>query len=126
MEGKINIEVRGKRAECVGLLIYFNRVGLHQRSKLARIHPDGSYDKSFDPGILGEGPQETIHCLAVRENGQILVGGSFRTFNGLDRAGLVALLPDGKLDPNANQGPGLWLEKWAAVNSIRCWRTGRF
>ncbi|MEQ1932815.1 MAG: choice-of-anchor D domain-containing protein [Fimbriimonadaceae bacterium] len=77
------------------------------RQYIARLHSDGSLDTSFDPKASG-----TVWCLAVQEDGRILLGGGFFTLqpNGAASATsrwFVARLNfDGSLDtgfdPHAN------------------------
>ncbi len=56
-----------------------------------------SVDQTFDPGAgPGGGGVEVIRVLP---DGRILVGGTFTTWNGEARHGLVKLLSDGSLDP---------------------------
>jgi len=71
------------------------------RNFLARLYSNGSLDTSFDAGL---GPQENnyvaspISALAIQPDGDILVGGRFRRFNGLPLAHLVRLHADGGVD----------------------------
>ena len=65
------------------------------RTNLARLNSDGSVDTSFDPGV---GPNAWIESLAVQEDGKILIGGGFSTYDGIERAGFARLNADGSLD----------------------------
>ncbi len=75
-------------------------------SYLMRVRPDGSLDTQFfnrstlTPGGPG------ISAIGVDAQGRILVAGSFTTFQGLPRAGLVRLDANGVIDPTfvANVG----------------------
>ncbi|TVR54152.1 MAG: hypothetical protein EA425_02450 [Puniceicoccaceae bacterium] len=53
-----------------------------QRRRLARLHPNGSLDTTFDPGL---GASNTIETLALDADGNILIGGRFETFAGEPR-----------------------------------------
>ena len=63
--------------------------------RIARLLPGGSLDNSFQSGSGFDG---TVHCMALRSDGQLLVGGSFQAYDGAPRPGLAMLDPDGVLD----------------------------
>ena len=44
------------------------------RARIARLHPDGSLDLSFDPGLGADG---LIRTAKILSNGKILIGGDF-------------------------------------------------
>lgn len=67
------------------------------RSRIARLHPDGTLDTSFD---IGTGFNSGVMALAVQGDGKIIVGGVFDNFNGTNRQGIVRLNADGSLDPS--------------------------
>ncbi len=73
------------------------------RNRVARLMPDGSLDDSFD---VGAGANGSVYSMAVQSDGKILVGGSFSTFNNLNRSGIVRLNPDGSVDTGINFGTG--------------------
>ena len=50
-----------------------------------------------------DGPVSTI---AIQPDGRIILGGSFKTINGLNRFGIVRLDYDGELDHSINFGSG--------------------
>src|SRR3954462_12016413 len=52
--------------------------GTH-RSCIARLNADGSLDTSFDPGT---GANSFVETIAVTPSGQIIIGGSFTSYNG--------------------------------------------
>lgn len=62
---------------------------------IARLNSDGSLDSSF---VSGTGTLGTLYSLAVQEDGKILVGGLFTTFNDTARGRVARLHPDGSLD----------------------------
>jgi uncharacterized delta-60 repeat protein len=73
------------------------------RASIARLNADGSLDKSFNPGTgaldsAATPPTAYVNSLALQSNQDILVAGSFTTFNGVVAPGLVRLKPDGALD----------------------------
>src|SRR6188768_324443 len=62
----------------------------------------GTNDLSFNPSDLGnaigDGPNGDVRAIAVQPDGKTLIGGIFGRYNGVERAGLARLLPDGGLD----------------------------
>jgi uncharacterized delta-60 repeat protein len=55
----------------------------------------GTIDLSFNPG---SGASDTVACIAIQTNGQIVVGGSFAWFNGTYSGQCTRLNADGSLD----------------------------
>ncbi|RYZ32320.1 MAG: hypothetical protein EOP49_37705, partial [Sphingobacteriales bacterium] len=66
------------------------------RKGLARINTDGSLDAAFDPRNSTDGP---VTALAVQQDGKILIGGHFNTFNNVESNYIARLNRDGSLDP---------------------------
>ena len=62
------------------------------RDGLVRLNPDGEFDAAFDPKI---GPEGDVFAVAVQPSGAIVIGGSFRTVNGLPRYRIAQLNSDG-------------------------------
>ncbi len=83
----------------------FGSVGGVPRLRLARLNTDGTLDTAFDPGVPGV--PSKVECIAVQENGQILIGGFFDTVAGDPRNFIARINPDGTLDngfaPDLNQ-----------------------
>ena len=82
----------------------FSSVNGYSRNGVARINADGSVDTTFHPGT---GANYTVWCVAVQADGKVLVGGSFWTFNGVTRNGIVRLNADGSVDSGFNPGGGV-------------------
>jgi uncharacterized delta-60 repeat protein len=64
-----------------------------RRSGLALLNADGSVDESFDPGSAA-----AVNAMLILDNGDLLAGGNFNSFNGITCSGLVELkmgLPPG-------------------------------
>lgn len=76
------------------------------RSRIVRLHTDGSSDASFDPG---SGANDWIHTARLDANGRIIIGGvfSFKAYNGTACKSIVRLNVDGSIDPNFNPGMGV-------------------
>ncbi|MCU0429181.1 MAG: delta-60 repeat domain-containing protein [Cytophagaceae bacterium] len=70
---------------------------------LARLHSDGSLDNGFNIGSGFDGPIQHINLLP---NGQMLISGSFSSFNGQAMRSPVRLHSDGSLDPTFHTGSG--------------------
>jgi uncharacterized delta-60 repeat protein len=71
---------------------------------LVRLHPDGSRDETFRSGV---GPDRGVAALALYDDGRVLIGGSFSTYDGVPRNSVARLRPDGTLDPSFDMGLGL-------------------
>lgn len=70
---------------------------------LARVNPDGTLDSSFGSGI---GPDGYVKDLSLTEDGKIIIGGNFTTYDGVPRYGIAQLNPDGSLDTSFDPGIG--------------------
>ena len=64
-------------------------------NRIIRLLPDGSKDFSFN---IGSGADGIVESVVLQSDGKILLGGHFKTFNGLPFAGLVRLNSDGTID----------------------------
>jgi uncharacterized delta-60 repeat protein len=74
----------------------FSHMNGERKLSLARLHPDGTLDQSFEPPDWSRG---AVSVIKVLQDGRILVGGVFgRVGNTPGRVGLVRLLADGSLD----------------------------
>jgi uncharacterized repeat protein (TIGR01451 family)/uncharacterized delta-60 repeat protein len=78
----------------------FNRVS---RTRLARVHADGSIDSLFD---ARQGPNGTVRAILLQPDGRIVIGGQFTQVAGTNRNFIARLLPDGTLDGFFNPGAG--------------------
>lgn len=74
----------------------FRAPGALNRYGLVRFNPDGSRDPTFNANISGG--TRRVNAIAIQPNGRILIGGNFQQVNGVDRANLARLNPDGSLD----------------------------
>jgi uncharacterized delta-60 repeat protein len=87
-----------------GWFTTFNGVA---RSRIARLHPDGSLDTSFLSGLSGA--NELVQVIALQPDGRVLIGGWFTTINGVSRNYIARLNVDGTVDTtflNGLTGPG--------------------
>lgn len=83
-----------------GLFDKFNGTNMH---RIARLNVDGTVDLTFNPGA---GPNNPVYSTAIQSDGRVLVGGSFNTFNGINRSGIVRLLTNGVVDASFQPGQG--------------------
>lgn len=80
------------------------------RGGVARVLVDGSLDQSFDPGTGSGG---NVFAVALQLNGQIVIGGRFVQFSGINRTFLARVNGDGSLDPVFNPVPNDWVQALA-------------
>ncbi len=73
---------------------------------IARLLPDGSLDPGFDAGSGFAGSQSFTTDVLLGPNGRIYVGGGFESYRGDPAAALVALRPDGTIDPSFRPAMG--------------------
>lgn len=70
---------------------------------IARLNVDGTLDNSFN---VGTGTNNDVKTIAIQNDGKILIGGSFTTFNGLNAQHITRLNTDGSKDSSFVSGPG--------------------
>jgi len=68
-----------------------------------RLNANGSADSTFS---VADGPNNTVWSMAFQPDGKIIVGGEWSTWNGINRAGIVRLNPNGSLDSGFAIGSG--------------------
>jgi len=69
------------------------------RNHIARVHDDGSLDKSFEPNA-----DSTVHAFAQQPDGKLIVGGGFSSLHpaggpSTSRHRIARVNPDGSVDP---------------------------
>jgi uncharacterized delta-60 repeat protein len=90
----------------------FASVSGHKRNSIARLHPNGALDTSFQNELSGA--NESVQSIAVQRDSRILIAGDFTVVNGEIRNHIARLNFDGTLDRTFQNGlPG-------ANNSIFC------
>lgn len=88
----------------------FTVIGGHDRKRIARLHPDGAVDTTFDAGNVG-GKGNHVNSLALQANGKILVSGDFTTLAGHACTNVGRLNPDGSFDAAlAGSDGGYWAD----------------
>jgi uncharacterized delta-60 repeat protein len=71
----------------VGSFTLYNTVG---RSRMARLHPNGTLDYGFDHCYLFNGG---INAVGVLPNGDVVIGGGFTQFGGVNQTRLIRFIP---------------------------------
>lgn len=71
------------------------------RKYIARLNSNGSLDGSFNTGA---GTDEVITATAIQNDGKIIIGGDFTTFDGTSKNHIARLNSDGTLDASFNSG----------------------
>ncbi len=100
--------------------------GTTVRNSLGRLHPDGSLDTTFNPGVNGD-----IYAVAVQPDGKILVGGLFTALGGggtgtTARNQIGRLNSDGSLDTTFNPGANFYVLALALQSDGKILVGGRF
>lgn len=72
-------------------------------NRLVRLNEDGSIDNTFNMGL---GPDKGIFSIVLLQNGKLLVGGAFTSYNGSNINYIARLNSDGTLDTSFNTGIG--------------------
>lgn len=73
------------------------------RNGVARLHADGSLDTSFNPG---GGASDAVYVAVTQNDGRMIIGGKFESYDGTPRMFLARLLSNGAIDPSFNRGGG--------------------
>ncbi len=94
------------------------------RSSLVRLNADGSFDTSFDAGLISN----PIHGIAVQNDGRVLVSGTFNSIDNIDRNNIARLNTDGSLDSSFDPGTvaGIRVNTFAVQDDGRILVGGRF
>jgi uncharacterized delta-60 repeat protein len=80
------------------------------RGGIARVLANGVLDSSFDSGV---GTGGSVFALALQHNGQIVLGGRFVQYAGINRTFIARVFSDGSLDPGFNPVPDDWVQSLA-------------
>jgi uncharacterized delta-60 repeat protein len=83
-----------------GEFTYFDTTA---RTRIARLNADGTLDTNFNPG---SGANLQIESVVIQSDGKMVVGGSFTTFDGVERNRIARLNADGSIDETFNPGGG--------------------
>jgi len=95
-----------------GEIDYF---GVSRIGNLVRLLPNGNRDDTF---ITGAGTNGRIDALAIQQDGKILIGGGFNSYNGSFTRNLARLHADGRLDGSFMDFPTSIITVNSEVRSI--------
>jgi uncharacterized delta-60 repeat protein/uncharacterized repeat protein (TIGR01451 family) len=73
----------------------FGSVQGQSRNGIVRFSPNGLLDASFDPSL---GFDDTVYTVTLQQDGNILAGGIFTSYNETRRLGIARIFPNGVLD----------------------------
>ena len=79
----------------------FDRLDGVDRRNVARLNANGTLDVSFNSSV---GADRFVYASVVQGDGKIVIGGAFKTYNGVEQARLARLNSDGSLDPSFTSG----------------------
>ncbi|HTL55963.1 MAG TPA: Calx-beta domain-containing protein [Candidatus Limnocylindrales bacterium] len=104
----------------------FTQISGERRQHLARLNPDGSLDETFDPGILY---LDQVSATVLQSDGRIVIGGAFRSMDGVNRNGIARVMNDGSLDLGFDPGAGIEVPPFypsqASIESVALQPDGR-
>ncbi len=83
------------------------------RRNIAIVKADGSVDTTFNPGSGFDG---SVRSVALVQDGRILVGGDFSTYNGTPAPGVALLKADGSRSTQL-EAPDVNQIRWVAADS---------
>ena len=78
---------------------YFSTYNNIARKGIARLNEDGSLDETFNPGL---GANSSIYGINELEDGKIIIGGFFTSYNGISKNHIAKINQDGSLDTSFN------------------------
>ncbi len=93
---------------------WFTAYNWTSRNRIARLNTNGTLDLSFNPGT---GANERIFFCSIQNDGKILIGGDFTSYNGTAISRIARLNADGTLDLSFNPGTGA--DNWVETISIQ-------
>ncbi|MDA3894000.1 MAG: T9SS type A sorting domain-containing protein [Salinivirgaceae bacterium] len=73
------------------------------KGKIARLNTDGTLDANFNQG---SGANNDVNSIAIQNDGKIIIGGDFTSYNGTAINRIARLNMDGTLDATFNVGFG--------------------
>lgn len=97
----------------------FTAVNNESKKYIVRLNADGSIDETFNAG--GNGPSHYVWTSAIQNDGKIIIGGNFSTYNLVVKNCLARLNADGTLDTNFIIGTGADAE----VNTVSIQNDGK-
>lgn len=86
---------------CGGSFTTFNNSSYH--SNIMRLIVNGTIDTSFNPYTGANG---NVYTISIQSDDKIIIGGAFKTYNGIASKSIARLNADGTLDSTFNVGTG--------------------
>lgn len=83
-----------------GAFLNFNGTSIR---RLARLNNNGTLDATF---VVGNGPNSTINTIVSLSNGDVLIGGGFTTYKGVNKSRVALLNSVGTMYTGFNVGTG--------------------
>jgi uncharacterized delta-60 repeat protein len=77
----------------------FNNYNGVSRKKITRLNADGTLDGTFNSGT---GADSAVYAISIQNDGKIIMGGCFKTFNGKDAHCITRLISTGSRDSTFN------------------------
>jgi uncharacterized delta-60 repeat protein len=77
----------------------FTQINALPVNRIARLNADGSVDNLFN---VGSGANEQVYSTSIQNDGKIIIGGKFTSYNGISRYRIARLNVDGTLDSTFN------------------------
>ena len=97
----------------------FRSFHLTPRGGIAQVTTEGLVDPDFDPGT-GIDAKTAVYAVAFQKNGQMIIGGTFESYNKQPKASVARINFDGSLDPS--YGPELGPDN--AISSMALQKNG--
>lgn len=89
----------GKILVC-GNFTTFNGIS---KNRIIRLNANGTADPTF---VIGTGADGVVECVAVQNDGKIIIGGQFTKINGINRRYIARLNANGSLDTTFDTSSG--------------------
>jgi uncharacterized delta-60 repeat protein len=87
-----------------GMFLYYRGIS---QNHLVRLNSDGTKDNSFDIGTgYGIGQTDRINFIVVQQNGKILTGGNFNSYQSITVNNFLSINNDGSRDTALETGNG--------------------
>lgn len=102
----------------------FSHYGGVLRYGIARLHPNGAIDTTFNTtggGVGGGTGYEQVNSIVLLPDGKSLIGGIFTKYNGATQKNLARILENGRIDSTFISGTGVA----GLVNAIALYPDGR-
>ncbi len=90
--------------------------------RIIRLHPNGQIDTSFN---VGTGFNSEVYAIELLNDGRIIVGGQFATYNTINSSKIALLHPNGSIDSSFIIGSG-FAGSFTRVSAIQIQPDGKF